>query len=338
MNLKSWKIIGALLVLPSVVGADWARSQWTIRPFVQAQGGIEDRGSSIPQDHVTAARLRRFDLIWQSRNKHNVTTQIVPFLHDPFQPLRERAVRCLGQLETPQGQAPLRALLSRMQKGDAQFKPDGVSVLALQLALGRINSRNARGQAKIVKAVEEVGLSWRDLVRLPSQINALPPAERSETKGDEVMRSVVDVLCLMADRGEDTSLLAKELRLRPAQQVQVQAAGLPTDQEVNLILDSFRKFKVSIDSDQLVSRLLDLKPRSSDLIVARMQDIRKHPQRYRQTSVESLGLLFRTAARMDDLRVLPLLKQFEKEPKPWPDLRAESQVAQQIIESRRLLL
>jgi hypothetical protein len=124
------------------------------------------------------------------------------------------------------------------------------------------------------------------------------------------------------------------LLLTPAQKVIIEGAFLSVEQEINLILNSLSRFEVFIDSEGLVTHLLSLKPQATDLIVARLQDANAHPERYRKVSVQSFGLLFRIAAQVDDPRVLPLLKEFQADPKPWLGLRRQAQIAEELIRTR----
>lgn len=292
-----------------------------------------DSGPRLPQDASTAARWRRFERLWQTHKERDIVPQLVTFLSDPFPPLQLRAVRALGELESPTALKPLQNFRKQVEEEKRNGKESAVPTIALNLALGRVASRSLKGKAKLERIVQEADLNWPRTVRLFRSVNSATPIERQQMEGNEVVETLVDVLHAMIERGENVRSVRKELQLRPSQDVLLDAAPLPPKQEAAAIVNSFTKYQVMLDSEVLTERILDLRPASSQIIIARLKDVQARPEKYKRVSVPSFGVLFRVAARLGDPRIVPLLKKFETNPKPWPGLKQEAQIALQIAAS-----
>ncbi len=342
MNKKVWKIAGvAMIVLGLPSGASYLHEQWVIRNLTQFQGQQDDRGPRLPQDPASSVRWKRFNTIWQTRTKQDVTGLIIPFLRDPFRPLRIRAVRALGQLENPKGQVPLQAILRGMKTEEDGFKGGGIPSTTLHLAIGRISSNKLKGRAKITRMTKEVGLTWPALVRLSQTVNGSSHEQMKETQGGEIMSEVVNLLYAMGKKGEKVEMIAKPLSLMPAQRVRVQASSLSSSAESKLVLDYLSTLNmVRGDDYDLMQHFVDLGPVATTSTLARLQQMKQNPQKYQGLEPypghpgmfrkrSSSSTVFRVAAQLGDKRVIPFLKHFQQSSDP--STRREATVALQMI-------
>jgi len=239
---KTKKLAAAAALLGVIVtGALWTRSEMKVRAYTQQSEEHGDRSVLPPEQRAAAIlRGRKFERIWSERNQRNVTAELIPFLDDPLDSLRLQAVQALSELEDPQAEAPLQALLDKIQQAKSQSQRApvaGVPEVNLRLALGRIRSRDLKGEKRITSMAQSVGLSLEELARVSQQTNSNGGSQMPESSGDQIVESIVDTLHSMAKRGEDVSSIANRLALNPAQARKVKAASLPSDQEVTAILD-----------------------------------------------------------------------------------------------------
>ncbi len=323
MKKNQWKIgIAAIVALSTIGGIKYVGAQWNLHELTQVHH--RDRGPRLPQDPATQARWDSFTAIWNARNTRDITDEINPFLSDPFQPLRVRAAQALGELENPKAVAPLQAILDGMKAEDDGYKEGGIPAVTLKLALGRIASRQLKGQAKVARMVEQVGLTWSQLVSLSQTINGSKGPQEGESLGKEIIDEVVDLLYTMGKRGEKVVPIAQQLTLAPAQKVLIEASPLSVSQEAEQILNYFSGLHVIQVADySLVEHLVKLGPVATSTIVARLEEMKQNPQKFKSLEPvpgrpgayhQRMGttLLFRAAIQTKDPRVIPLLKHFKQ--------------------------
>jgi hypothetical protein len=346
MNRLTWKVVvAATLVMMSLVSANHAQNKRPQRIWPDVQSHCNDHPPTLPQDPTTWTRFRRFDSIWRMRKQKNVVSEILPFLRDPFPTLRVRAVRALGELENPAALPPLQALLERMKVEGNEYKEEGIPVVTLKLALGRITSHNIKGKSKISTVLKSVGLTWSEFLQLSQNVNG--PRRSSPidagTPGYEIVQTIVDLLYTMGKQGEKVEVLAKEVTLTPAQRVIVKVANLPENQEIKLILDSLSSVYVVRNDDAALSQhLVELGPSATLAILRRLEDMKQHPKKYSGLEPvpnypgafqQHMGYvnLFNAAIQTRDRRMIPLLSYFGQNPQE--DIRKEAITARQLIES-----
>ena len=326
---RSWQFAGiAAVVVLSIVTLGHIRSEVKLREFVQETA----HGRPLSAEKSVANNIRARDLyrIWIARTQRDVTYEIAPFLQDKDTTIRQSAARALGRLKSPDAENLLEQLLADEQnKSKENFIPDHT----LKLALGRVRSRETKGVARLEAVAQSVGLSYGEVVQLSQKVN--DPAQGrldKETIGADVVEETVDLLYNMAKEGDDVRAWADRLTLDPAQKVELAGGFLPQNQEFELILNSFSKFDVVMaDRGQLSNHFLNMGEAATEALLQRLEDMLMNPEQYRQTSVEAYGKLFYLAAQTGDTRVLPLLEKFAVNPKPWPDIRDESQQIQNLI-------
>lgn len=304
-------------------------------------------------------RSDRFAALALARRQRDVASELLPFLQDPAEPLRLRAVKLLGRLESAQAEASLEALANRLKgpgasvarkHADSSRVSEAVREESmfptLDLALARIRARNLNGWTKVQALAKSVGLSFDEVVRLSHKVN--DPVEgkyASGSAGYEIVDEMVDMLYQMGKRGEDIRPVANRLTLRPAQKVKLQAASLPLEQEITLILNYLSQVKMVGGSEfDLAEHLSASGAPASNAVIRRIRDaLQRSEQRLQDSTVSAAGcsILFRFANRADDTRAIPLLKQFEKKfkddfvrdsnsPEGW--IYAEAQRAREDLE------
>jgi len=118
----------------------------------------------------------------------------------------------------------------------------------------------------------------------------------------------------MGKRGEAVRPLAARLALNRAQQMKLQAAAMPTDQEVGFLLDYEARLPVVRSSDERLARehIVGLGTPAREAVFRRISDIVDHPEQYDDNWV-GCATLFRCAGAARDMRVLPLLEHIEQQ-------------------------
>ena len=346
----------------SVAAAQDTRSEPVARSERLAsliQGAAHGHGKPISRPTVPGywKRRRHFDRLWAARLQRNMAADLLPFLQGPDVDLRQRAVQGLGRLESSQAEAPLSRLLQEREKlSDEQLqmlkdrqKPlkdakdgerylsdqkrfedngkrlrqSGLPPLVLQLALGRIRSRDFKGQEKVGAFAKSIGLSWDEVIQLSEKVNNPRDRAGEETPGYQIMEEVVDLLYTMRKRGEDISALQRPLTLNPVQELKLQAASLPVEQEIKLILDYLaQRPAVTSDELNLTGYLVALGVPAKEQVLQRLKDMKRQPERYLRGN-HGYSIVFDTAAEMGDRRALPLLKHFERDTDRWVSSNAE---------------
>lgn len=335
----------AALVTTSLSSANCAQNKFKfIEPTLHSH--CNDRPLTLPQDSETRARFQHFESVWKTRKEKNVVPLLVPFLSDPFPALRVRAVRALGELENPTAQPALQALLERIEAADKnhESRPVDIPLVTLSLALGRIASRGMKGKAKISTVLKRVGLTWETFVQLSKKVNGTQRfgSIDGEPAGDEIVNTVVDLLYAMGKRGENAQALAKELTLTPSQKVIVEVAGLPEDQEIQVVLDHLVNVYVVTSDDTLLSQhLARLGPKAVLALLQRLEDMKQNPKKYSGLEpdpsypgafLEHMGYvnLFDAAVKTQDPRMIPTLKYFEQNAQGR--VRTKARMMREIIE------
>jgi len=276
------------------------------------------------------ARNQHFVKLWLVRHERDVTDEIIPFLKEPDPNLRERAVRALGRLESAEAEAPLQAILQRQQearqKRENLKREERIPELPLKLALGRIRARDLKGKAKLDEVAKNVDLASYDQVlqlaqRFGVQIRDKDANTRQEailSSAMQILLEYIDLLHMMGRQGENIQALGSDrLAVVPGFQMRLKGATMPVEQEIKMILDHATSPQGGIFPE---SYLLGLGPRAIEMLIQRLQDIQRNPEKYNLGAPQAIGRgydhLFLGAAMTGDPRVIPLLKQFEKYPDP----------------------
>ena len=242
------------------------------------------------------------------RDKRSLASQIMPFLQDEHGKLRESAARMLGRLEDPIATAPLQKRLQQVQKGSAHatyVRPE-----VLQLALGRIEARSLRGQAKVEAVAKRAGLSWSEVKQLSQKV-VQSRSLANDTAGQRIVKEVVDVLYQMGGRGEKIQLLAQNLSLYPAQKVLLQSAELPPAKQAVVFVDYLAKLDAvtSYDGDLAEFYLMNLQPHAIQATLQKLNAMRQGTAKHGKRGYLEL---FRVSALVGDGRAIPLLQHFAK--------------------------
>ena len=334
MNSKKRKLNIVTLITATAVGISLfvgisrVRREVTLESLTQGQQTFHNHnegasyGSSGERGWIN--RQWRFARLWMARRERDVAKEMLPYLKDPDEGLRTRAVRALGRLEAPLAEAPLQKMLEQVQAAARQKPPINpphpVPEVTLQLALGRIRSRGLKGQAKLEVVAKNVGLSYNEVLQLARKFhvkikdkNAAVRQAVAASPGYEIIKEFVDVLYTMGKRGEDIQVLNTEpLAGAPVHRLLLKAATLPPEKEIEQALD----YACQPGGGSYVqSYLVDLGPRATEMMIERLQHMLKHPELYRKGVPYGSGYvdLFRAAAQTGDPRMIPLLKQFEEQ-------------------------
>lgn len=263
--------------------------------------------------------------LWQQRDQRDISNELLPFLNKPDYEVRLFAVRALSKLEHPAAQTPIENLRIKQQQeirnwnsAPATRRPavsPQIPQLTLKLALARIRSRNLKGQAKVEAISREIGIPWPKLVEGSRMING---KHRFYTAGvgSQVIWEIVDVLYTMKRRSEDIDGVATDLVLNPTQEIRLKGAALPEKEEAELLLDYVMPLRaLTPETMPIPEYLYVLGQPAVEPVLARLQDMKDHPQSYNNT--QGYSHLFRAAARLADARALPLLQHFEKSKTGW---------------------
>lgn len=304
------------------------------------------RRPSTPEE-LAAFRKGRADFIniQQLESQSEAVSRLLPYLRHPVEELRAEAVRMLGRLEDPAAEQPLAELVAELDAAIAAktyVKSPIPPPVPLRMALARIRTRQLKGEKRLEAVAASVGITQDELIEFTQRVNGPKGAGRWGSPASVVVKEFVDLMYMMAKRGEGISDWTKRLTFRPVQTVMFQTAPLPLKQEIDLILDSFDNLDVLMDHEgelpthegQLTQRILDAGPAGADLLIQRLEHMRANPELYRQrkTSVPVYKIFFHVAVQTRDSRVLPLLKEFEANPKPWPGIREAARQAREQME------
>ena len=322
-------VAGLVVLVTCLASADkWNYGSADMNSLLQGSAPIDSKSAS--RYHNEAERQEwlernwRFAHLWMARREKDVVPEITPFLEDSDEDLREHAARALGRLEDARAEAPLQHKLEQVQKvkSSADYSAADyedkrmIPEQTLRLALGRIKARDLEGKAKLNKVAESVDLTYNGVVYLAQKINAQykseNPSERrqaGEGRGTAIVLEIVDVLYTMGKKGENIAdFEPMRLAFGPAIAMKLKAATLPLDQEIQLILDyTAQPTGGAFDPAYLV----DLGPRATEMIIQRLEDMHRNPQRYNLSSRAAVGptYLFKAAGMTADPRVVPLLQQ-----------------------------
>ena len=281
-------------------------------------------------------RRRRFLDLYIARHERDVVPELIPFLEDEDEHMRNQAAQILGELEDARAEASLQAKLRQVETYNARLKksieknPNDdnpllheklIGTRTLKLALGRIRSRDLHGLAKLNKVAQSIDLTYDEVIQLTQRLEALytsqVPAERrqaAQSPAKEVALEFVNLLHDMGRRGEDIqNLKADKMAFGPLIEMRLRGATMPLDEEIKMVLDHATSPQGGV-FDPLY--LLGLGPRAVEMLVQRLKDIAHDPAKYHLGEPQALNngyvQLFRAAALTGDPRVIPLLEQLTK--------------------------
>jgi hypothetical protein len=325
MNIKHLKSIVIAIAVLAVLGGAYAVR---VRDMTGAQQGTTFIRERLPYSNEAERqswieRNRHFAQSWLARHERNVTSEIIPFLDDPDEKLRERAAKALGRLEDPGGEAPLQKKLEQVEKistAGGYREIHGVPAYVLRLALGRIRAHNLKGREKLDKIAADVGLTYDKVLELTQQLEtslkSKRPLERQKAErslANEISLEFVDILYTMGKQGENIEALESErMAVGPAIEMKLKGATLPLDQEIEVILDyATQPHGGAFDESYLV----ELGPRATEKIIERLKEIHRDPRKYNCYAPGAVGHahFFRAAAMTNDRRMIPYLKQIEED-------------------------
>jgi len=335
--------VGAGLVILVIVAGNllYARHQHNERMLHEMmQGGGTACGPLISRTADEQRKTEDFERLWFRHGQRAIAAELLPYLEGRDRELREKAIVALGRLESPLAEAPLAEFLKKLEQEELEDQRElhnaqnhvatnyvvdfskriGVKPLKLRLALGRIRARDLKGQAKVEAVAQSVGVSWDDVLVLSKRLNPTHPSIRGSmigTRGDQIMEEIVDTLYKMGKEGEDIQPLSGRLTLNPSQQLKLRGAAVSLDQEVHLILDYLVTLPAATgDAYTLTDYLVGLGPRATELVLQRLQDMKRQPEKYFKNRSGYI-IVFLAAGQMDDARALPLLKYFSARSPHW---------------------
>ncbi len=298
----------SILLIGGVVGVNWVRSESYLNSLLKVASEAEHSFDPV-QEPARKQRAWRLYKLWLVHDKRDIVPQVAPFLQDEHWLLRQNAARILGRIESAKAESLLQETLTAVEQGRATTP---INPEALQLALARSRSRGLKGQAKLAAFAKGMGLSFNEAIRLTEKVHAAW-AKANGSVGQKLVKEMVDMLYVMGKRGEDIKPLVERLNLHPAQQVLLQGATLPPDQEAKLIVDYLTQLNVGTPDDLELAQfyLVSLKPQATEMIMQRLQEIKDGRVQYGR---RGYAALFLAAALIRDARVVPLLKHFAKSP------------------------
>ena len=289
------------------------------------------------------SRNKRFAALWLTRDQKDVTEDIASFLEDPDPHLRERAAKALGRLDSDAASQALTQKWQKQQDDRAQRKmekaqrranarqssgalseedlvPDkDVPELTFRLAMGRAKGRKLQGKAKLEAMAQNVGLNFeevRGLARkVKTDITSRNPQVRQAARYSptfDLIMSFVAVLRDMGKKGERIQDLgADDFAIGPELVARIRGASMAPREEAKEILDRAVQTERSIFDE---SYFIGLGPEAAELLIERLQEIEKSPQKDRVDW--GYISLFRAAAMTEDSRVVPLLEKFKQSQNP----------------------
>jgi hypothetical protein len=133
----------------------------------------------------------------------------------------------------------------------------------------------------------------------------------SGSKGEQIVKEIVDLLYVMGKRGEDIEPLAARLTLLPSQRVLLKGAALPPREESQLIVDYLAKLNTVTSEDYALALLYlpSLGASATDVMIRRLEQVKQSPARWGRNGYVTL---FRALSLSGDARALTLLQRFEK--------------------------
>ena len=257
--------------------------------------------------------------LWQARAQQNPVPQLLKLVDDPDANIRERSVRLLGRLETPQAlptlQQRIRAVEQAMKASAASrqgFYGDAsnyVPLEVLQLAVGRIQSRPLHGQAKLNRMLQAVrfenvpgrkqSLKWANVVEFSRYANVVTGQEhlRFGSPGRRVFDEVVEVLYQEKSEGKNIGALQQQLHLSDAQKMFMDGAALPLQQRIQRVINFGLGIKVyGVEESRLITEYLISLPAKQvrDEVNRTLENVLKHPQKYPTMSEVRFGNKYAT--------------------------------------------
>ena len=267
---------------------------------------------SAPQ--VRAQSLKELKTLWRAHDDKPIVQDVLPFATHPLLTVQLAGVKMLGRLEDPAALKLLQSLDKNVPpNNDWMSQPYGLSLYpALPLAIGRIKSRDLKGQEKIEVMLSEVGLSFEQFVDLSQKLDKAP--YKLHKMGNDVLWEVVDVLYSQKKKGEDIPPLTAQIQLRPAHEFLLQTAQLPVEEAAESLVDylSATKGVGTGDESELIDYLVNLGPKADAIALDFSKKIFADHQKY-PSPVYYVELLKILAKRQpNDPRFKPLFLQFYK--------------------------
>lgn len=253
-------------------------------------------------------RHQSLSIAWATRHEKDVLPCVLPLLNESDAWLRLRAVRILGRLESNRALSALKNMerqVSAARSGTEYDQRQAVPLPILRLAIGRIETKSLRGQARLDELAKCLGLKWADVKVLSEGINK-KIGSSGGTRG-MVWREILDVIYQMGKGGQDIKAFRNQLVLVPPEKVYLDCAT-PGTEEPTVILSYFTSVKaVKYDSDyMLMDHYCSLGAKSRTALLAKLNEVVRRPQKYR--SGRSYYCFFSMAARLGDRQTLPALQ------------------------------
>jgi hypothetical protein len=221
-----------------------------------------------------------FKKIWLSRDKRDVTADIIPFLNGSNSVLCDSAIRTLATLETPAAETALANFAVREAERYDAPQEKVLSQSLLGAALSRVCTRDQNAMARVKALARVYGLDFGTLIKLSQRVNN-SRKQLYHAPGNVLLDQIVDLLYVMATKGHDVSDVTDKLTFSRPQQIKLQCGTLPPEQQAKLIVDYLFEVTKPGDEKLLPSFLLGLGEAGHTAIKEKLLTLSAKPEDYK---------------------------------------------------------
>ena len=291
--------------------------------------------STLPAD---VALQRQFAALWEQRFTRDVSAELLPFLDARETELAQRAVRALGRLENPDVLPELQKRRDTQEALDIQSRTNPEvrlnRYLNFDIAIARIESHGLHGREKIEFALQKMpwhwtwkqAIYWSEKVSDPKNYLADRPEFGS-------VREIVDMLYTMSKSGEDIEPLRQQFTFTKAQNVQLNCAKLPVEEEVATLLDYSQSLDFIGMDDEYVceSHLLSLGEPARVALAKRLEWLAETKPEF--ANRYPFLCMLRAAGMSGDPKFIPILQRFSEAMRDVAHSAGDAQQAKRLLES-----
>jgi hypothetical protein len=274
-------------------------------------------------------RLAKFWTLWQERDQRDIGPELAPLLTDDYLKVRHNALRACMLLESAACEMPLKKIIAR-PPAIRGFSTYGAPI-EYKLALGRVQSRNKKGKARIDAFLHATGLTWPSAVAISKKVNSQGGyLYHRGSDGEKVTLRLLELMHDMQRKGDNLESLWSQLTLKPPQKVMLEGSLLSVEEEADLIINHALSIPaITGENHILLAEVFPrLGPKATDRLLAKLQDIADHPEKYPDNKYGThRGALMLAAVPTYDKRFIPVFKQIEKDSKSVAAFEARSERA-----------